>query len=61
MTKTIIIPSELAHSCRELFPIMDIAESLSEEVGLPMGETKMKISIDEDNYGILILEEKLPS
>ena len=51
----------LAHSFRELFPIMDIASSLSEAVVMSMVETMMNISIHEDNAVVLVLEETLQS
>ena len=35
----------LAHSCRELFPVMDIVSSLGPAVGIPAGETTMKVTI----------------
>ena len=50
----------LAQSCRELFPIMDMVASLGEAVGLPVGDTNMKVSIHEDNAGALVLAEMLP-
>ena len=50
----------LAHSCRELFPIMDTVECLGEAIGLPVGKTKLNVSIHEDNSGALILAETLP-
>lgn len=40
---------------------MDIAESLSEAVRLPIGETTMKISIHDDNGGALVFSETIPS
>ncbi len=33
----------LAHSCRELFLIIDMTNSLGEILGLPIGDTTMKI------------------
>ena len=33
----------LAHSCRELFPIIDITRSLGQAVGLTIGETTMNL------------------
>ena len=51
----------LTHSFRELFPIMDIASSLSEAVVMSMVETMMNISIHEDNAVVLVLEETLQS
>jgi hypothetical protein len=50
----------LAHSCRELFPIMDMSCALGAAVGLPVGETTMNVSIHEDNAGALILADLLP-
>ena len=50
----------LAHSYRELFPIIDITKSLGQAVGLPIGETTMNVSIHEDNAGALILAKTLP-
>jgi hypothetical protein len=50
----------LAHSCRELFPIMDMVKSLSSAVGLANPETSMHVSIHEDNAGALVLAETLP-
>ena len=50
----------LAHSCRELFPIMDMVKSLSTAVGLPDPKTSMHVSIHEDNAGALILAQTLP-
>ena len=35
--------NDLAHSCRELFPIIDITKYLGQAVGLPIGETKMNV------------------
>ena len=48
------------HSCRELFPLIDITNSLGQAVVLPIGNTKMEVSIHEDNAGALILEKTLP-
>ena len=50
----------LAHSCRELFPIMDMVSSIGPAVGLDVGETSMHVSIQEDNAGALVLAETLP-
>ena len=47
----------LAQSCKDLFPIMDIVESMALVVGLPKPMTSMHISIHEDNAGALILAE----
>ena len=51
----------LAHCCRELFPIIDISQSLGKEVGLPVGVRSMKVSVHEDNSGALILARTLPT
>ena len=50
----------LAHSCRELFPIIDVTKSLGQAVGLPIGDTATNVSIHEDNAGALILNKNLP-
>ena len=50
----------LSHSCKELFPVMDMVDSLGSALGIPAGETTMKVSIHEDNAGALILAQKLP-
>ena len=50
----------LAHSCRELFPIIDIKISLGKAVGMPIGDTTMNVYIHEDNAGALILDKTLP-
>ena len=50
----------LAHSCRELFPIMDMVTLLGTRVGLLLKETTMNVSIHEDNAGALVLAETLP-
>ena len=51
----------LAHSCRELFPIMDMVQVLGTAVGLPLDEaTSMHVSIHEDNAGALVLGKTLP-
>ena len=50
----------LAHSCRELFPVMDMVASMCEVYQLPDPTTSMKVSIHEDNSGALILAETLP-
>ena len=51
----------LAHSCRELFPIMDLVVELDKAVGLPTDDlTTLHVSIHEDNAGALILAETIP-
>ncbi len=50
----------LTHSARDLFPIMDMVDLLGKEVGLPVGDTTMNVSIHEDNTRALILAETIP-
>ena len=50
----------LAHSCRELFPIMDMVSLLGKKVGLPVSRATMNVSIHEENAGALVLAETLP-
>ena len=50
----------LAHFCRDLFPIIDITLSLGKLVGLPVGVPSMKVSVNKDNSGALILARILP-
>ena len=50
----------LAQSCKDLFPIMDIVESMYPVVGLPNPKTSMHVSIHKDNAGAIILAESLP-
>ena len=51
----------LAHSCRELFPIMDLVEEVGAIVGLPTEDlTSMHVSIHEDNAGALALAQAKP-
>ena len=47
----------LAHSCRELLPILDMAMESSDAVGLPIQETTMNVSIHEDNAGFEFLPD----
>jgi hypothetical protein len=47
--------------CRDLFPIIDMVESVTRQVNLPIGETTMKLSVHEDNSGALVLAKTLPS
>ena len=44
----------LAHSCRELSPIIDITITLGQAVGMPIGDTTMDVSIHKYNSGALI-------
>ena len=50
----------LAHSCQELFPIIDMATFLGASVGLPVDPPSMKVSIHEDNAGALVLADMIP-
>ncbi len=50
----------IAHCARELFPVMDMVNLLSQKVKLPIGNASMNVSIHEDNAGALILAETLP-
>ncbi len=51
----------LAHSCKELFPIVDLVSELGKVVGLPAEDlTTMHVSIHEDNAGSLVLSDMLP-
>ncbi len=50
----------LAACCRELFPIIDMVESVTCSVNLPIGETTMQLSVHEDNLGPLVLAKTLP-
>ena len=50
----------LAHSMRELLPIMDTVESMSSVVGVSSPQTSTHVSIHEDNAGALIMAETLP-
>ena len=50
----------LTHSCKELFPIMDVVKSVGTAVGLPVSGTSMHVSVHEDNSGALVLAKTLP-
>ncbi len=50
----------MAYSARELFPMMDMVDLLGKEVGLPVGDTMMNVSIHKDNARALILAETQP-
>ena len=50
----------LAHSCRELFPVIDMVSRIGPQVGLDVGDTNMNVSIHEDNAGALVLGNTLP-
>ncbi len=46
--------------CRDLFPIINMVESLTSQVNLPIGETTTNLSVHEDNSGALVLAKTLP-
>jgi hypothetical protein len=50
----------LSVCCRDLFPIIDLVESVTRQVNLPIGETTMKLSVHEDNISDLVLTKILP-
>ncbi len=50
----------LSACCRELFPIIDMVHSLAVATNLPIGNTTMNVSINEDNLGALVLAKTLP-
>ena len=49
----------LADCCQQLFPIINMTQSLGKTVGLPIGVPLMKVSVHEDNSGALILSRTL--
>jgi hypothetical protein len=50
----------LSACCRELFLIIDMVCSLAMATNLPIGNTTMNVSINEDNLGALVLAKTLP-
>jgi hypothetical protein len=50
----------LAACCKDLFPIIDLVESVTSSVNLPIRETMMQLSVHEDNSGALVLAKTLP-
>jgi hypothetical protein len=50
----------LSACCRDLFPIINMVESVTCKANLPIGETTMKLSVHEDNSGALVLAKTLP-
>ncbi len=51
----------LAHSCKKLFPIVDLVSELGKVVGLSAEDlAMMHESIHKDNAGTLVLAEMLP-
>ena len=48
-------------NCRkELFPMIEIVTSIGKEVGRPMGDTMMNVSVHEENTGDLVLSRTFP-
>ena len=45
---------------RELIPIIDMVQSLAVAEGRQTGVVNMKVSVNEDNLGALVLAETLP-
>jgi len=52
--------SALAHCCRELFPIMDLASCLAEYYELDSAAKKMNVTVHEDNSSALIFAKFIP-
>ena len=51
----------LAHSCKELFPIIDFVSKLGTVVGNPTEDlASIHVSIHEENAGVLVLAETIP-
>ena len=50
----------LDHCCQDIFPIVDITQLMVKSVGLPVRVSLMKVYIQEDNSGPLILARTLP-
>ena len=51
---------DLAHNCREFFPVIDKTKSLGKLVVLTTGETQINVYIHKDNSGALVLANTLP-
>ena len=49
-----------AACCRELLPIIDMVESLTGLVNLPIRETTIRLSVHEGDLGSLVLAKTLP-
>ena len=49
----------LAHCCLELFPIINMTQSLKKSVGLPVKFPSMNVSVQDNNSGELILASTL--
>ena len=52
--------SALAHCCKELFPLIDLAKSLAQHFDLDPVKSTMSVTIHEDNAAALILGNTLP-
>ncbi len=50
----------LAHSCQELFLIMDGVNIMDKAIDIHFGNTTIQTLIHEDNAGALVLAELLP-
>ena len=50
----------LAHCCKELFPLMDLASDLAAHFGLDPVKTTMNVTVHEDNASALILGNTIP-
>ena len=50
----------LAHCCKELFPIMELAQWLSDYFGLEPPVTSMNVTVHEDNSSALIFGNTVP-
>jgi hypothetical protein len=50
----------LSVCCRNLFPFINMVESVTSSVKPPIRETTMKLSVHEDNSGALVLANTLP-
>ncbi len=49
----------LAHSCHELFPIMDGVSIMGKPIGLPVGNTTIQVLNHKDNAGAFVLAKTL--
>jgi hypothetical protein len=52
--------SALAHCMKELVGIMDLAKLFADHYGLEPVETKMNVTLHEDNAGALVLAKTIP-
>ena len=60
LSTTVSEKSSLANGCWELFPIVDITQSLGKAFGLPVGIPYIKVPVHEKNAGALILSRTFP-